>query len=108
MKEFDKDKAREEFYKKNPNFHKKPKPLNITDEDLIKFIELYPDTSNLVIANMLNIEYNMIFVIQRALKKKGLLPEKIKGQSLEDRIGILADRIKHRIPKRIYDEKTKN
>lgn len=85
MEKFDKEKAREEFFKKHPSYHNKKssakKELKLSASSIGKIISLFSGTTNNMIANMLGISYNDFSLVIRMMRKSGIVLEKNKKGS---------------------------
>ena len=91
---FDKDKARERFYKEYPesNQMKKSKPLILTHEVIEKIITLHPVAYNTEIAKKVGMRDSHFQILIRQLKKRGLLVDKRKTHaSLIEHINKILD-----------------
>lgn len=85
--EFDKEKAKREFLANNPDWEKKVKhtPLLISPEMIKKVIELYPDTDNQLISEMIGVTYGQLNKIITRLRAKGSTLKKIKKATFDSR-----------------------
>lgn len=80
---FDKDKARKEFYKNNPQWHETKNPFEISSEDIEKIVALWPDTKAVVIAKIVGISYSSLQCVTTRMRKNGIVLKKNENTKLK-------------------------
>ena len=95
--EYDKDKAREKFFKDNPGFGQSTRhePFEITKEELELIVELYPLGKNRAIAEMLGISDTKFAHVVTVMRASGI---KLEKQEAEDPIKKALEALKQSRP----------
>ena len=74
---FNKEQAKAKFDREHPDWQNKKNNKILVSSDMIKkLVSLYPDTPNLVIAEILEIPYQQVCFMVQKLRSKGVVLKK--------------------------------